>query len=486
MDYVKIQADQLLALCDRFQSQGLLYQNQPITLRECMSSEWLFFLLSLSSGSCRLTKAEVSFLNHLMDMNCSAAQFKTLYTARQLGSAAFRSKIPRSVQEFLRMDLLNRLNGKVSTFGQLVVNFYKYLGQSFIACSRSVSASRLNLLTQYCARLQDFINRNGMNDRLDRLTPGSELPVSQALANVEEQEKKEEEPDAKPLDPRRLEDILEELNALTGLEGVKSEICSLVNLIKINQLRKERGLANASTSLHMVFSGNPGTGKTTVARMLSEIYYQLGVLKKNQLVEVDRSGLVCGYIGQTAIRTREVITSALDGVLFIDEAYTLTGKGSNDFGQEAVDTLLKMMEDCRDRLVVIVAGYTDLMQEFLSSNPGLSSRFNRFIRFDDYTPAQLEAIFESMCKKQGFIPTDSARQAVTDHFTARIASHPDHFGNAREARNLFEKAVTNQANRLASADQLTDQQLVEIIREDIVPKTSSDSDSLKEGGHDPF
>lgn len=476
MDNLKVQAQQLLALCDRFQAQGVIYQNQPITLRQCMSSEWLFFLLYLSGGSGRLTKAEIRFINDILDQYCTSAQYRALYAANDLGSAAFVQKIPRSVQEFLRMDLLNRLNGKVSSFGQLVVSFYKSLGQGFVACSRSVSAARLNQLTQYCSHLQNYLDKNNVNNGLSRFSPGTVRPVNEVLKNQSytsvnqaASPAKEEQKDKAqtPLDPNRIDEILEDLNHLTGLDSVKEEINSLVNLIKINQLRKERGLSNASTSLHMVFFGNPGTGKTTVARMLSEIYYHLGVLKKNQLVEVDRSGLVCGYIGQTAIRTKDVIESALDGVLFIDEAYTLTGKGSNDFGQEAVDTLLKLMEDYRDRLVVIVAGYTKQMQEFLSSNPGLQSRFNRYIRFEDYTAQELESIFTDMCKKQGFKPTDSARAAVTSYFANRIASHPDNFGNAREARNLFEKAVINQANRLASAKRLTDRQLVSITKEDI-------------------
>lgn len=269
-----------------------------------------------------------------------------------------------------------------------------------------------------------------------------------------------------PPPPEKLEDLQAELDSYIGLEAVKREVRTLINLVTVHQLRKKNGLPETEMSLHMVFTGNPGTGKTTVARLMARIYHSLGILSKGQLVETDRSGLVAGYVGQTAIRTRKVLEKALGGVLFIDEAYALNGGGDNDFGQEAIDTVLKYMEDHRDDLVVIAAGYDGLMDDFIHSNPGLESRFNRFLHFDDYTPDEMLEIFRMQCRKGCYELEESAAEQVRE-LIVRENTDPVSFGNARGVRNLFERVLVCQANRLAEQENVTREDLMRLTAEDV-------------------
>lgn len=242
---------------------------------------------------------------------------------------------------------------------------------------------------------------------------------------------------------RSLDELLGELDALIGLERVKGDVAQLVNFLKVQQIRQSRGLGVQPVSRHLVFYGNPGTGKTTIARLLAQIYKSLGILSKGHAVETDRSGLVAGYVGQTALKTTEVIESALGGILFIDEAYTLSSGNGQDYGQEAIDTLLKAMEDKRDDFIVIVAGYTDKMSAFLSSNPGLRSRFNKYLSFEDYSPTQLIEIFDLFCKSADYHMEQSARDTLLQLFATFYETRDDTFGNARLARNLFEMTLSN-------------------------------------------
>ena len=251
------------------------------------------------------------------------------------------------------------------------------------------------------------------------------------------------------VEPISLEEAMLKLNALEGLGRVKNEVGAWIDQVKVFNLRKEQGMAIPDMSYHMVFMGSPGTGKTTVARIIAQIYHALGLLSKGHLVEVDRSALVAGYIGQTAIKTQEIIQKALGGVLFIDEAYSLAGERNGDFGQEAIDTLLKAMEDNRSDLVVIVAGYDDLMEQFISSNPGLRSRFKNYIHFSDYTGDELYRIFCKFCEQNQYVVDYDARIKIKQYLNDMYEHRGNNFGNARDVRNLFEAIVTRQSMRVS-------------------------------------
>ena len=276
-------------------------------------------------------------------------------------------------------------------------------------------------------------------------------------------------PEAEQEAPRpTLEEAMKPLDELIGLDMVKKDVESLVNLVKVRKLRQERGMKTPDMSFHLVFSGNPGTGKTTVARIVGKVYSALGILSKGHMVEVDRSGLVAGYVGQTAIKTKEVVDKALGGVLFIDEAYTLAPENADkDFGQEAIDTILKAMEDHRDDFVVIVAGYATLMPRFIDSNPGLKSRFNKYLYFEDYNGDQLFEIFQGRVKRNDYRLDEAAEAAVKDHLQELYEDRDGSFGNARDVRNLFEKIVAAQADRVAGLESPTDEDISTITVEDL-------------------
>lgn len=265
--------------------------------------------------------------------------------------------------------------------------------------------------------------------------------------------------------------LLDDIDSMIGLDGVKKEIHSLVNILQVQKIRKERGLKYPVMSNHLVFIGNPGTGKTTVARKIGQIYKCLGLLEKGDLTETDRSGLVAGYMGQTAEKVQEVVEKAMGGILFIDEAYALTSYENNggDFGQEAVDTLLKLMEDNRDRLIVIVAGYPEPMEKFLDSNPGLRSRFNKYIQFEDYSVSQLVDIFIEMCTSQDFIIGEGVKEELALKIGVMVANAGENFANAREIRNYFENVVAKQAERIMkkSYDEINGDALLTIEKEDL-------------------
>ena len=257
-----------------------------------------------------------------------------------------------------------------------------------------------------------------------------------------------------------------DLDDLIGLESVKQDVTALANFIRIQNTRSQKGLKASPITYHCVFTGNPGTGKTTVARILANIYKELGVVSKGHLVETDRSGLVGEYVGQTAVKTNKVIDHALGGILFIDEAYSLLGD-EKDYGREAIATLLKRMEDDRKRLVVILAGYTNEMKAFINSNPGLQSRFSRYIEFPDYNADELYQIFCKQLKQFDYTLSSDASEVLKEYFTQAVEHKDSNFGNARFVRNVFEHTLQKQANRLSKEVNLTTAKLAEITVEDL-------------------
>ncbi len=374
------------------------------------------------------------------------------------------------------------------TFIRMLTNILLYLA----AVDDDVTYAEAEFITECTDRLTAICDTSGVRKSRDGLNPldyvtsgepsfQEKHPQVQTSGGEAPKEPKQDEPPKPDFD-----ELMAQLDDLVGLKDVKKDIKNLMNLVKVRKLREQHDLPVPPMSLHMVFLGNPGTGKTTVARLVSGLYAAIGVLSKGQLVEVDRSGLVAGYVGQTAIKTQEVIKKALGGVLFIDEAYSLSSGGENDFGREAIETLLKAMEDHRDDMIVIVAGYTGPMEKFISSNPGLESRFNKYFFFPDYDGEQLMGIFRRQCSKNQYTLTEETEAAAVKLFTELYEERGENFGNGRDVRNIFEDMIVRQANRVAALEAPSKEDLMTVLPEDLEDpeeeETAEEEAARKEDG----
>lgn len=467
-------------LCDALEKSDAWDKSNTAPAREIFRGELFHFLLNLSFSDAKLTSAESKFIKDYLGFDYSVKEMREHAIANRVYGADFTRNLPYVFKAFVKAD--NTLES-VSETSKLILNLYRQLGQEYIACD-GIHKSETYGLNYFCESLQNYIDSKFIekanlsfssidtgSSKLnpDAVIPSVQQPATSQPAAVQTAETRQQTEETEEKEPEKtLDELMEELNKLIGLKKVKEDVQSLINLVKIRNIRKERGMDSPDMSLHMVFSGNPGTGKTTIARLLAEIYKAMGLLSKGHLTEVDRSGLVGGYVGQTAIKVRDVVKKAMGGVLFIDEAYSLTvNRGATDFGFEAVDTLLKYMEDNRDDLIVIVAGYPEPMEEFLNSNPGLKSRFNKYLHFDDYTPEELIGILKLNAKKADLVLSEEAEKFAAEFFTKRCENRPANYANGRDVRNFFEKALVNQANRLAAMEKIEDKDLTTLEIEDL-------------------
>lgn len=439
-------------ICDYIEENGVIKDKLTTSLKDNLRYEFLQFSVYLAMANGRILASEAKFIREYFGEDISQEKAAAMKAKHGLFEEKYGRNLPFVLKYFIVADAGRKIkNDKYKNKkAKILVDTYKEIGQLYIAENELAGNKEIELLSKYCVMLDNNLKQYGL------LSPDKRTaPVIKA-----ETDKPEEKLDS--------EELIAELNSLTGLKQVKEDVNALINLMKVQKMREEKGMKTTSVNKHLVFMGNPGTGKTTVARLLSKIYASIGVVGKGHLVEVDRGGLVSGYIGQTATKVQDVVEEALGGILFIDEAYTLTNnKGQGDFGQEAVDTLLKAMEDHRDDLIVIVAGYTELMQEFLDSNPGLRSRFNKFIMFEDYSAEEEFEILVSMCKKQDYLLSRDGAEEAKRFFKERCDNKTENYANARDVRNYLEKAISNQATRIVNLKDVDKNILSILEKEDL-------------------
>ena len=425
-------------ICNKYESTIGGFAPGGLYVQFCDEVINMAFLIAVCDEN--VTAAEINLINNTFDKMVNYEMLIRRYGDDCLTEDSFLQKVPKVIQLIARAekaDILRETNYLSDTWR--LYQFMEQFGNVLINCS----GARL----KYAVKLLDFF-LNGMKEHIYEVEAKEGI---QELPKIKEQRLEDkatlfarsEEPFIKEINQ-----VLKEIDELVGLVNVKKEIHDMVNLLIVQKIRAQKGFKTTNISRHMVFTGNPGTGKTTIARKMADIFKYLDILENGHLVEVDRSMLVSSEMGQTAVNVRKLAEEAMGGVLFIDEAYSLNSETEGDYGQEAIDTLLKIMEDERDRLVVIVAGYNDLMEQFLDSNPGLRSRFSKFIQFVDYSEVELYEIFALYCKQQDYILAEGTQSIILDKIRNMKEINMQHFANARAMRNYFERVISNQANRM--------------------------------------
>ena len=521
---VKEESRQMYELCiRRAKSIGrasYIMSKGVVDLVEAYKDDMLHFLVWLTYADGVASEQEIEYINSLTGMQFYPKLLAQYASNSELKTEKLLEQPPRSLEAFVRSNIgpeTGEISNQYYDLVMLYVTTFNYVGNDLIACNEEIKQGELDSLSGYINMIRDnieIINGNITNekptieytpsknadkkkpseftgyirmttfndekvgdDSVEKRSDNNIVPKNTGtkLSNEEREDLQEydnpdnrEEDNSVDMNAIDLEKLMEELNSLTGMKSVKTEVNNLVNLLKVCELRRKKGLKVPPTTNHLVFLGNPGTGKTTVARILSKIYHNLGILSKGHLVEVDRSGLVAGYMGQTGEKVMEVVEQAKGGVLFIDEAYALaSNKQDGDFGQEAIDILNKAMEDYRDDLIVIAAGYHDEMQAFLDANPGLRSRFNKTIDFPNYSADELVEIITNRAGKMDYKFDEAALEFIEGKFEKTLANPPQNFGNARSVRNYLEKAIRNQANRLVSDSEINEDELMLIKLDDV-------------------